>query len=438
MIPFARWAFYCYIVWVDNQVVNDRNRIMPVKKLCLLCMVILLGAAACTAGESGEVVSLPTSTLAPPVSKTPRFTATPVPTRTPLPTFTFTPSNTPVTPTPSNTPTPSATPPVTGIVASLETVNVREGPGVTFRAMTALVPGTGVEILAENPDGRWLNIKMEDGREGWISASLVRWNPRPTDIPTATPSPDLTAMALGTALPTALFGGGTVTPTPPGSVVTATLPGETLPATATEFQLPVINVETINQTATALAGGIAVPQFTPTFTPVNVVALPTESGSPFPTPDPAATPIPTTEAGVGGEGNSGNQQGVDVLAYCNNPIFGRPAPTNLLSGATIDVFWSWYVAESELMEQHLDHVIYEVRVDGELLQNWRLYGTTVRKQSDGNYYKYWYVPFGPLASGQHEISYRVTWDAQITDGYDYFGPGTNRPGESGSCTFSIP
>ncbi|MCB9455658.1 MAG: hypothetical protein H6671_06700 [Anaerolineaceae bacterium] len=58
---------------------------MPVKKLCLLCMVILLGAAACTAGESGEAVSLPTSTLAPPVSKTPRFTATPVPTRTRYP-----------------------------------------------------------------------------------------------------------------------------------------------------------------------------------------------------------------------------------------------------------------------------------------------------------------------------------------------------------------
>jgi hypothetical protein len=414
---------------------------MPVKKLCVLCMVILLGAAACTAGGSSEVAALPTSTLAPPVSKTPRFTATPVPTRTPLPTFTFTPSNTPITPTPSNTPTPSPTPPVTGIVASLETVNVREGPGVTFRAMTALIPGTGVEILAENPDGRWLNIKMEDGREGWISASLVRWNPLPTGVPTATPSPDLTAMALGTELPTALFGGGTITPTPPGSVVTATQVANETPAlTATAFQLPVINVETINETATALAGGIAVPQFTPTFTPARVVELPTatESAANLPTPDPNSTPIPTTEAGVGGEGNTGNQQGVDVLAYCDNPIFGRPAPTDLLSGATIDVFWSWYVAEPDLMQQHLDHVIYEVRVDGVLLQNWRLYGTTVRKQADGNYYKYWYVPFGPLDSGQHEISYRVTWGAQITDGYDYFGPNTNHPSENGNCTFSIP
>ncbi|MBZ0276877.1 MAG: SH3 domain-containing protein, partial [Anaerolineae bacterium] len=376
---------------VVETVFKLRRESLPVQRLALVCAAALLGLAACTAGTSEEAAVAPTLTLAPPVSRTPRFTATPVPTRTPLPTFTFTPSNTPITPTPSDTPTPSPTPPITGIVASLETVNVREGPGVTFRAIEALVPGTGVEILAENEDGRWLNVKMPEGREGWISASLVRLNPRPTDVPTATPSPDMTAMALGTILPTALFGGGTITPTPPGFIVTATPPGVAVEATATEFQLPIVNVQTINETATALAGGIAVPQFTPTFTPVDVSALPTVSTIALPTFNPSvtpATPIPTTEGGVGGEGNTGSQQGVDVLAYCSNPVFGRPAPTNLLSGATIDVFWSWYVAEEDLIQQHLDHVIYEVRVDRQLLENSRLYGTTVRKQSDGNYYKY--------------------------------------------------
>jgi hypothetical protein len=66
-----------------------------------------------------------------------------------------------------------------------------------------------------------------------------------------------------------------------------------------------------------------------------------------------------------------------------------------------------------------------------------LYRTSVRKQADGNYYVYWFVPYGPLPAGQHTISYSVSWNAQITDGYDNYGPGTNRPSESGSCNFVV-
>jgi hypothetical protein len=409
---------------------------------CLLWTGLLLLAACNGAGgNEAALAGTPTLTLAPIVSMTPRFTATPVSSRTPLPTFTLTPSETPLTPTPSDTPTPSATPPITGIVASLETVNVREGPGVTFSAIRALVPGTGVEILGQNDDGRWLNIKMDDSREGWIASTLVRINPQPTQFPTSTPSPDLTALALGTPLPTAILGGGTITPTPPRSVVSPTplATGGTEVASGQEtpsgtLQLPVIDVNAIQLTATALnANGVTVPQASATFTPL---ALSNDS-----TPSviqPGLTPPPVTlQAGEGSEGSTGPQQGVDVLAYCDNPIFGKPAPSGLNSGATVDVFWSWYTSEQDLIQQHLDNVIYEVRVDGVLLEDWRLYKTSVRKQNDGNYYVYWFVPYGPLAAGEHKVTYLVSWKAQITDGYDFYGPGTNRPSESGSCTFTV-
>lgn len=405
------------------------------KKSIRFLIVPLFALAACTGtgGESQQAL-IPTDTLAPIVSMTPRFTATPIPTRTPLPTFTYTPSNTPITPTPSDTPTPTSTPPVTGIIASLQSVNVREGPGVAFDAIEALTPGTGVQVLGQNEDGKWLNIRMENGREGWIAASLVRVNPLPTGVPTATPSPDLTALAQGTPLPTAIFGGGTITPTPPGSVVTATPPGTPKDTTPTPFEIPVIDVNSIQQTATALAGGVSlptVPAVTATFTPVGSTSIP---GTPT---IPVIGATVTAGGGVGGEGNTTSQQGVDVLAYCDNRIFGKPAPTNLSAGATIDVFWSWYVSDPEYIQQHLDNVIYEVRVDGVLLQDWRLYSTRVRQQSDGNHYIYWFVPYGPLTAGQHTITYNVTWRQQITDGYDLFGPGTNRPSESGTCTFTV-
>ncbi|MBZ0288901.1 MAG: SH3 domain-containing protein, partial [Anaerolineae bacterium] len=325
----------------------------------------------------------------------------------------------------------------------LETVNVREGPGVTFSAIKALVPGTGVEILGQNDDGRWFNIKMEDGQEGWIAAQLVRVNPMPTLIPTSTPSPDLTALALGTPLPTAILGGGTVTPTPPRSVVSPTPPGTAVTESAGQetasgtLQLPVIDVNAIELTATALnANGITVPQPTATFTPL---ALPNQNtpASTQPAGTAATLPPVTLQAGEGSEGNTGSQQGVDVLAYCDNPVFGKPAPAGLKAGATIDIFWSWYTSEEELIQQHLDNVIYEVRIDDVLLDTWRLYKTRVRKQNDGNYYVYWFVPYGPLAAGPHKITYLVTWKTQITDGYDMYGPGTNRSSESGSCTFTV-
>ncbi len=391
----------------------------------LVCMAVM---AACQPGGD-EAAQIPTATLAPIVSLTPRFTATPIPSRTPLPTDTPTPTPVTPTPTPSDTPTPSATPPITGIVASLQTVNVREGPGVNFRAIKALVPGTGVQVLGQNDDGRWLNVRMEDGTEGWMSASLLRVNPPPTAVPTATPSPDLTAIALGTPLPTAVLGGGTITPTPPLSVITAT-PVTAAPATPgatpSALALPVIDVTAIQQTATALAAsGIVVPTAT---LPANV----TPTFTPFGLPASSATP-----ASVGGEGSGSTQQGVDVLAYCNNRAFGNPPPTNLRAGATIDVFWSWFAATPEQVQQHVDNAIYEVRVNGVLLENWRSYATRISQRSDGNYWIYWFVPFGPLAAGEYTITFRLTWQAQITDGYDVFGPGTNTPEETGSCTFTV-
>lgn len=407
----------------------------PASRLVLAALVGL--AAACTGAAADGVAQAPTATLAPIVSMTPRFTATPESTRTPLPTFTPTPSDTPVPPTPSDTPTPTDVPPIIGIVASLDRINVRQGPGVNFNAFTALAPGTRVVVLGQNPDGNWLNIQLEEGGEGWVSATLISIQAPPTPIPTATPSPDLTALALGTPLPTALFGGGTVTPTPPRAAVTPT-PVTGTPQTGsadgspTPF-LPVIDVAAINLTATALASGIIAPTATPTQGPpataTGVAAVPTTPAGPGPTA--------TLQSGIGGEGSVSAQEGVDVLAYCNDLFYGRPAPTDLQAGATIDVWWGWFARTEAQIQDHLANVIYDVAIDGVRLQNWQQYRGPIRRESDGNYHVYWYVPAGPLAAGEHEITYRVTWRNPISDGYADFGPGTANPFQAGRCTFTV-
>lgn len=391
--------------------------------------MLFLALTGCGSGEQAVAELPPTETLSPLITLTPRVTATPQISRTPLPTFTFTPSETPIPPTPSNTFTPTEIPPILGIISSLQSVNVRTGPSASSPAFEALDAGTRVEILGENPEGTWLNVELEDGRQGWVSAALVFIEASPTPFPSLTPSPDFTALALGTVLPTAVFGGGTVTATPPRSIVTVTPVSEVsateeTPVTAqpgSTVDLPVINTTAVFQTATALAGGVSL--ITPT---------PAQIGGSTATTDAPGSPVPTVPAGTGTV-----QNGVDVLAYCDNPVFARPAPTNLAAGSTIDVFWGWFAKTRDQLQQHRENAIYEVRVNGKLLTNWDQYASSVREESDGNYHIYWYVPSEPLPAGQNKITYSLTWRNQITDGYDVFGPGTNNLSETGSCTFTV-
>lgn len=418
----------------------------------LIVMITGLFILAGCSTRQATPTPLPTSTLAPLVSLTPRVTATPFITRTPPPTFTPIPSETPIPPTPTTTPSPTVTPPVVGIIGGMKSINVREGPGTTYAILRALVPGAAIKIIYQNADGSWYNIEMEDGTQGWVWANPVYIESTATPFPTLTPSPDYTALALGTALPTALVGGGTITPTPPPAAVTATPPGT--PAIGepdstgepTESFLPIIDVGAINMTATALAGGLVQVSPPPTLTestPPSPTASMTPTAMTQPTaatttPDPAASPqtpagtpiIPTPS------GNAIVQQGVDILAMCNNTAFRHPPPANLAAGSTIDVFWGWFVTDPKYMQQHLDAVNYEVRVNGVRLSNWRQHGTQIAQEGDW-YVKYWYVPFGPLDAGPYTITYSATWSERITDGMEAFGPGTTHLVEEGRCDFVV-
>jgi hypothetical protein len=412
----------------------DENFMNRTNRLVAFCMIGLLALAACNTANQ-KIAQPPTATLALIVSQTPRLTATPVSTRTPLPTFTYTPSDTPI---PSETPippTPTDPPPLVAIVASSQRVNVREGPGVSFGSIFALDPGTGVEVLGQSEDGDWYNIQMEDGDEGWISSSLLRLQATPTLPPSLTPTQDETALALGTTFPTAILGGAPVTPTLPSSVLALSqTPADAAAGSDATVESAggndVVDSASINQTATALSGNVVDasvaltqaaerPQGGPTGGPSNIE----NSGS--------------SPSGGQAGGVTAADTAADILAYCSDPFIGSPPPRNLRPGQSIRVYWSWFARTESQIENHTTNVSYDVRVNGTPLTTWRQYGLPPRRQEDGNYYKYWYVPFGPLEAGEYEISYRVTWRTLITDGYDEFGPGTSNTQQTGTCTFTV-
>ena len=95
----------------------------------------------------------------------------------PAPVILTTPDPTP-TPTPSPTPrvTPTLTPtpqPIARVIAT-QAINVRPAPSTANTPIGQLLPGAQVIVLGFNPSGDWVNVRLDDGREGWVSAALVQ------------------------------------------------------------------------------------------------------------------------------------------------------------------------------------------------------------------------------------------------------------------------
>jgi hypothetical protein len=330
-----------------------------------------------------------------------------------------------------------------GIVTSLQTVNVRSGPGANFGAFEALTPGTEVQVIGQDQTGRWLNVRLEDGREGWINTPLVRIDPTATTFPTFTPPPDQTAMAQGSPMPTALIGGGTITPTPPGPNAATATQGLDLPdmpptssavgAQAATPDIPVIDFDPINMTSTALALvlGTSVPTGAATVGGLNLTPVgPAETNAPIPT-NSGPVQAPTTS------GEPVIQSGVDLYVNCDRPPRqSLRAPSNMAAGSTAEVWWYWYARTEEQIADHLAAAQYEVSINGQAVRRPMDYAKPIRESGPDVVVDFFY-PTGELAAGTYTIEYRVTWSRQIYDGYNFFGPGTNTLDETGTCTFVV-
>jgi uncharacterized protein YgiM (DUF1202 family) len=426
---------------------------MTSKRLLILCVLTLFTLVACDSPAEEPVAQIPTATLVPLITLSPIPTATPVLTNTPIPTFTLTPTET-YTPSPSAVPpTLTPTPPITAYVGGAQRINFRVAPSETAEIIGALTPGDPLRVLHESIDGSWLNVRTGDGLEGWVASRLIHIPPTNTPFPTSTPTVDLTAVALGTTLPTAVIGGLPVTPTPPAvalsptateqtpelgatsaieSLFTVEAPTSTATAEATQSFLPVIDMPSINMTSTAIARSSIRPEMS-SAPSLTLRTAPSTNNSPNITQAEDAIIAPPLVADV-----AEAQNNVFVFAMCDNPEWGDySVPTNLGVGTSVTVWWGWIASDPLYFTQHEDAVDYQVTINGELLPDWRNYGTDI--QVIGNtYVKHWYIPAGFLdIPGIYEIEIRASWSRAITDGYERFGPTTENVTQVGSCTFAI-
>ncbi|MEM9953419.1 MAG: SH3 domain-containing protein [Chloroflexota bacterium] len=415
------------------------------RKLFALLLILMLLLMACSTPSDEAVIELPpTDTLQPLPQDTERVTATIRPTNTDIPTFTPTATLTLVPPTASNTPTPTLTPTVVGIVNAVNRINVRSGPSQDSEIITSLPAGAGVQIIGQNEDGSWFNIRIlddEDNREGWMAARFVFVEDTPTPFPTATPSPDLTALFLGTPLPPTELVSGRATATPPSQVQTGTpVSGRaTIPPVETQGAIPgvpTIDNSAIFQTATALAGGIPSPtaqgddpQATEDRSVTVNATQPTQSASDDTV---TATPIVLpTSTPTGRE--------VRVFAYCDDDTFAQDLQTvpTIRVGDNLEIWWGWIASTEDQVLDHIENSNLELAVNGEMIEDANDFVGEIQPFGVGSYIAYWEVPFGPVESGEYVITYQVTWDQAIYDGVTFYGPETANPFEQYSCTFTV-
>lgn len=53
-------------------------------------------------------------------------------------------------------------------------LNVRTGPGITFAVVTSLSYNTQVTLIGKASSGNWVQIRISDGRVGWVNALYLR------------------------------------------------------------------------------------------------------------------------------------------------------------------------------------------------------------------------------------------------------------------------
>lgn len=128
----------------------------------------------------------------------------------------------------------------------------------------------------------------------------------------------------------------------------------------------------------------------------------------------------------------------DILAYCDLPAFAASAANKVIrAGAEVTIYWTWEASTPEQIQDQLDYGQYEVKLNGQTLDEWRNYRTGVHRFSATRFEVKWLIPVGQLEAGEYTLDYKLTWTQRVEDGTSSFGPGGEQETNVGSCKFTV-
>lgn len=188
--------------------------------LCLVTMFIALAVVAC--GRVATPTATPATSLdtatpeALQSSQTPQAAQTsepsgPTATPTPAP-----PTDTPVPPT-ATPPPPTPTPQPIAVVNAEPSLNLRSGPGTSYKSVAMIPLKAKVKPTGRSADNEWIRVQSDEFGEGWVKAEFLDF---PADV-TVQALPLATEAAPAAATP-AQEATATVPPVQPATAVPAT------------------------------------------------------------------------------------------------------------------------------------------------------------------------------------------------------------------------
>ena len=82
--------------------------------------------------------------------------------------------------------TPPPPPPLPTTQVVWDSVNLRKGPGTSYKVVGNVKKGTSLKILEANGD--WLRVRLENGSTGWVSKLATSEAPKPSSSPPPPPT----------------------------------------------------------------------------------------------------------------------------------------------------------------------------------------------------------------------------------------------------------
>jgi curli biogenesis system outer membrane secretion channel CsgG len=93
---------------------------------------------------------------------------------------------------PKVTPPPPPPPPLPTTQVVWDSVNLRKGPGTSYKIVGNVKKGTSLKILEVT--GGWLHVRLEDGSTAWVSKLATSEAPKASSTPPSSPPPPTTSI----------------------------------------------------------------------------------------------------------------------------------------------------------------------------------------------------------------------------------------------------
>ncbi len=153
----------------------------------------------------------------------------------------------------------------------------------------------------------------------------------------------------------------------------------------------------------------------------------------FINPDVTIVPQDIVVIGARQDVDSGRSATPGILfAECDK--FASAAPGVLYDNDNIVIFWSWFARTQAQVQDHIAKAQYNVKLNTAPLVE---VGVSAIEKRTTNYWVFYTANIGRLKPGQYGVEYNLTWSEAHFDGFNDYGPGTDRPSEGGTCTFTI-